>query len=194
MDLTDLIPWLDTHAANLFLFVDYEVSRASNQELAETLGRSWFCKPETWNESGYSFVSLGHDGSGGLVAAWIRSGDQSPPPIVFFGSEGGYGVLALNPERFAQALAHGPSIDEHPTSAEHVPSQLSPDNWMLDPTDADADIPQASAAQAHYQTAVVNRFGLIPELDELIADLEPLNDEFCGWVESVAGVGPATIR
>ena len=189
MTLDELITWLEEHVQSIFRFTDYEVTRESEAELADILGTYWFRAPDTWNQPGYRFVHLGHDGTGGHVAAWIRPGAEEPPPVVFFGSEGGRGVLALTPQRFASALAHGAMIVEYPglgDDDDDAPARLEPDSWMLDPDEVDAEAAsEASAALDAYRSAHDARFGPPAPLEDLTAGLDALNAEFCGWVRGV---------
>ena len=65
MTLDELITWLDERLELVFRFTDYEVTRDSAEELAETIGTYWFRAPNSWNRPGYQYVHLGHDGCGG---------------------------------------------------------------------------------------------------------------------------------
>ena len=102
--------FLTTHIQDIFSFMDYEATLKSTDEFAHHLANYWFSNPE-FDGRGYVFVHLGHDGAGGHFAAWVR-GDELPAPIVFFGSEGGTGVLAASMERWPHILAHAPWISE----------------------------------------------------------------------------------
>ena len=53
---------------------------------------------------------LGIRRTGSQIAVWVRAQDDKRP-VVFFGSEGGLGVLTATPQAFALALAHAPYFD-----------------------------------------------------------------------------------
>lgn len=109
---------------------------------------------------------------------------------MFFGSEGGRGVLTATPERFAQALAHGVMFEEYPgfgsDGEPDPPSVLTKENWMLTADDPE-EAAEAQEALAHYREDAGARFGAIPPLGQLTAGLEDLNAEFIGWMERVLG-------
>jgi len=176
MELQD---WLTEHIDRIVAFVDYEPTIESEEELAETFGY-WFGSGR-WAEAGHRFVHLGIDGTGGQFAVWLRKGAQAPHPVVLFGSEGGRGVLATTPARWAQILAHAPTIDDY-----EEPASLSAEgNWMLDPGESDPDeVEEARGLLAEYRAAVEARFGPLPALDELTAGLAELNAEFIAWIEA----------
>ncbi len=86
----------------------------------------WF-KAWTGNQEvdGGEFRIFGQDGTGGYAAVWLR--DASTPlldrPIVFLGSEGEIGVVAINFQHYIWLLASGigpfeavefPTIDRQP--------------------------------------------------------------------------------
>jgi hypothetical protein len=108
MDLEALRTWLVEHVHDIAACMDYEPTLDTDEELARTLGH-WFGSTR-WAASGHRFVHLGIDGTGGQFAAWIRPNAPAPYPVVLFGSEGGRGVLASSPLRWAQILAHAPGI------------------------------------------------------------------------------------
>jgi len=170
----DARAWLSEHAAAIRAFTDYDPAPCSDRSLRDDLRHHWFRAAE-WNAPGYRFRSLGGTGTGGLLALWVRPGADGPHPVVFFGSEGGYGVLVATSERWLQALAHGPMIREHAS-----PARLVRDNWMLDePGEA------ATEALAAYRSAVVERRGQLPALEVLTGELDALQQEFCGWAGGV---------
>lgn len=180
----ELIEWVLAHAAHLFAFTDYETTLSSEEDLRAVLGESWF-RDADWNEPGYRFLHLGHDGTGGEVALWLRPGDERPPPVVFFGSEGGTGVLAPTPDAWAKALAYGPAIVEY-ADVETATSRLSiEENECLA---ADADPARKAEAEKHldaYRRATIARFGPLPPFDELVAVDDADHRELHAWVAGV---------
>lgn len=180
----ELTEWLREHAAQIFAFTDYEIALSSEEDLRAVLGESWF-RDADWNEPGYRFLHLGHDGTGGEVALWLRPGDERSPPVVFFGSEGGTGVLAPSPDAWVKALAYGPAILEY-ADVETATSRLSiEENEYLA---ADADPAQKTEAEEHldaYRRATIARFGSLPPFDELVAVDEADQRELKEWVTAV---------
>ena len=176
----DLRQWLTDHIDEIYAFMraDYEPTLASEDDLTTILGTYGF-RDEHWNRPGYRFVHLGHDACGGEVAAWIRPGhEHSEPPVVFFGSEGGHGVLAATLTRWALLLAHAPEIHEYP-----VPSVVGPVTDSSQKDDPETLAAEAKALAA-YRQAALGRFGQIPEMDVLTSDVDALNAEFTAWVSS----------
>ncbi len=178
MTAEELQAWLEDNVDLIVAFMDYEPTIDSNEELAMTLG-FWFDN-DAWNTRGDSFVHLGIDGMGSQIAAWHRPGDDGPPPIVYFGSEGGAGVLVRTPLDWAMALAHAPGIDEYPDDG---PACLDPEaNWMLDDEQDDDLIEEARGALAQYREQVQSKFGSLSDLDTVTSDLDELNAEFTNWI------------
>lgn len=179
MTAEELQAWLEENVDLIVAFMDYEPSIDSDDELAMTLG-FWFDN-DAWNTRGDNFAHLGIDGMGSQFAAWHRPGDEGPPPIVYFGSEGGAGVLVRTPLDWAMALAHAPGVDEHPDDGA---ARLDPEmNWMLD-EDQDEDlIEEARGALSQYREQIQARLGALSDLDTLTADLDELNAEFLAWIE-----------
>ncbi len=179
----DLQAWLRANTDHIFGFTDYEVALGSVEDLHGMLG-DWF-RDETWNTPGYRFVPLGQDGTGGAVALWFRPGVEGPPPVVFFGSEGGCGVLAASPENWAKVLAHGPRIVEY-ADPDTATSALSREaNWVLA---SDAEPERRDRARAHleaYRRAVLERFGSLESFDHLAAVSAADQHELRTWVEGV---------
>lgn len=183
MTAEDLQAWLEDQIDLIVAFMDYEPTIDSDDELAMTLG-FWFDN-ENWNERGDHFIHLGIDGRGSQFAAWARPGDDGPPPIVYFGSEGGMGVLVREPLDWAMALAHAPGIDEHPADGA---ARLDPDaNWMLDAEEDEDLVEEARSALARYQQLVQERLGSLSDLETVTADLDDLNAEFTAWVTDRMG-------
>ncbi|QDG51127.1 hypothetical protein FIV42_10385 [Persicimonas caeni] len=183
MTVEELQQWLEEHIDKIFTFMDYEPTIDSEEEFATTMGY-WF-GDEGWTEAGYEFAHLGIDGMGSQFAAWIRPGAEGPPPVVYFGSEGGSGVLVRSPRDWAMVLAYAPGVDEYPTFTS--PARLDPElNWMLEDDDPDAAA-EAERALEHYRAACVERFGDVPSFEELTSGLDELNEEFRGWIDDVVG-------
>lgn len=183
MTAEELQAWLEENIDLIVVFMDYEPTIDSDEELAMTLG-FWFDN-DAWNSRGDSFTHLGIDGTGSQFAAWNRPGDEGPPPIVFFGSEGGAGVLVRSPVDWAMALAHAPGVDEYPDDG---PAHLDPEvNWMLDDEQDEDMIEEARSALAQYREEIQNRLGSLSDLDTLTADLDDLNIEFAAWIAERAG-------
>ncbi len=177
----ELQEWLEAHIDEIFAFMDYEPTLNSEEEFVETMGY-WFGRDD-WNEPGYRFVHLGIDGMGSEFVAWIRPGVDGPAPVVYFGSEGGRGVLARSPKDWAMVLAHAPGIIEYAFGDD--PAQLDvTSNWMLE--DDDPEFAETARQKlASYRDAVIERFGELPDFEALANGLDELNAEFCGWVDGV---------
>ena len=178
----ELQAWLETHTADIVCFMDYEPSIETDEELATTLGY-WF-DSEMWSDSGYTFTHLGIDGMGSQFAAWHRPGAEQEPPIVYFGSEGGRGVLVRSPEDWVQIIAHAPTIDEYPS--DDGPAILTRESFFLsseDPQEAE----EARTALARYSAAVTAVYGEVPPLSELTSGLDSLNQDFLEWVQTCVG-------
>lgn len=183
MTAEELQAWLEENIDLIVAFMDYEPTIDSDEELAMTLG-FWFDN-DAWNDRGDHFAHLGIDGMGSQFAAWQRPGDEGPPPIVYFGSEGGCGVLVRTPMDWVMALAHAPGIDEYP--AEGQARLDTESNWMLDAEQDDEMVEEARTALAEYQGIVQERFGAINDLDSLTADLDEINAEFAAWIAARTG-------
>ncbi len=100
------------------------------------------------------------DGSGGNYAVWLPEGytDTANAPIIIFGSEGGFHVVASNPRAFLQLLSvdSEPMVDwdgaEYSRNEDHQPSPAAPkyadwleQNWgltMLENASALVDLAQ----------------------------------------------------
>lgn len=183
MTAEELQAWLEENIDLIVVFMDYEPTIDSDEELAMTLG-FWFDN-DAWNTRGDSFAHLGIDGMGSQFAAWTRPGDDGPPPIVYFGSEGGAGVLARTPLDWAMALAHAPGINEY---SDEGPAELDPEaNWMMDDEQDEDMIEEARSALATYRESVQSRFGSLSDLDSVTADLDELNAEFAAWIAERTG-------
>ena len=183
--------WLLQHADLIDAFTDFRPHDTDESVLRDVLEFAWFRDPQ-WNEPGYCFLPLGADGTGGEAAVWLPQHNRTSAPVVFFGSEGGSGILAPSPGAFAQALAHGPIIEEYHTGSFDLPSYLSPSgNWLLS-TDAPDQATQAREALASYRLATEHHFGELPSLDVLTAVPSALQEQFSGWVRQV--VSRATAR
>lgn len=170
MSPEELRAWLSERIDEIVQFMDYEPTLESEEELATTLGY-WFAG-DAWKTAGYRFIHLGIDGTGSQIAAWIRP-DAAQIPVVLFGSEGGAGVLAASCEDWAKCVAHAPFIDEYPDD----------DAPRLSASEVEDD--EGLAAQNAYKEAVQQRFGSLPPLEQLTADLDELDEEFVTWVESL---------
>lgn len=171
MTAEELQAWVDEHIDDIVCFMDYEPTIETDEDLAGTL-RYWFDR-EDWND-GQRFVHLGIDGMGSQFAAWVRPGSNETP-IVYFGSEGGRGVLVGSPRDWALALAYAPWIDEYPT-----------DDGPAGLTEGEVE-DEAQEALESYRGALQARFGAVPSLEQLTSGLEDLNKEFLAWVESRLG-------
>jgi hypothetical protein len=179
----ELQAWLAEHAAQVFEFTDYEIAFSAEDVLGENLERYWFRDP-LWNQPGYRFVSLGQDGTGGEVALWLRP-HQDKAPVVFFGSEGGSGVLTASPLAFAQALAYAPLLQEYEKGDLDAPSRLSLEhNWRLSGDDHE-QTEAAKDALARYRLATEMRLGQLPPFESLISIPPTMQAEFRDWVTSI---------
>ena len=176
MTPSDLQKFLDEHCDVITSFMDYEPFCESEEELATTLGY-WFDKPD-WNDGSQRFVHLGIDGTGSQFAAWVRP-DAKETPVVFFGSEGGRGVLTRSLEAWVKVLAFAPGIDEYPD--DDAPACLDLEmNWMKEEEDVDDEI-------AAYREVVESKFGNVEPFDDLTAGLDDLNKAFKAWIEKILG-------
>jgi alkanesulfonate monooxygenase SsuD/methylene tetrahydromethanopterin reductase-like flavin-dependent oxidoreductase (luciferase family) len=175
MEAQDLQRWLEDHVQEIFQFMDYEATIESDEQLAVTLG--YWLGDENWREqTDHRFVHLGIDGTGSQVAAWMRPEEDGPPPIVFFGSEGGVGVLTATPLNWALLIAHAPWLNEYPSDG--GPARAV----ALDDVDDDG-----AEALADYRDAVTERFGELPSFDDLTSDIDDLNEAFEQWVSDIVG-------
>ena len=182
MSSEQLQQWLREHADDISAFMDFEIAMSDESDLHETLELRWF-RDRDWNPAGYRFVLLGQDGTGGRVALWPVAG-RSWTPIVFFGSEGGSGVLAPSPSDFAQALAHAPWIEEYPDEELQEPARLSSEgNWILTSDEPD-EAEEAAKALARYRVATEARFGPLPPFERLVDVPAAIQREFRDWVTS----------
>lgn len=173
MNPEQLQAWVQTHIDDLFRFMDYEPT-VDDEELVDTLG-SWLDN-DGW-ASDDRFVHLGIDGTGSQVAVWVRAQDEQRP-VVFFGSEGGLGVLTATPEAFALALAHAPYFE-----AFEEPARLEgQDDPLADKDDEERE--EVRAALERYRAAVRKDLGEAPALSELTAGLDELNRELREWVKA----------
>lgn len=184
MNAVELQKWLSEHADEIFAFTDYEAIMGFQGDLCENLETCWFRDP-CWNEPGYRFLPLGQDGSGGDVAIWLSPRPGNESCVVFFGSEGGRGVLTDSALAFAQALAYAPVITEYAKATLDAPSYLSiEDNWYFS-----GEIPDQAAtartAITTYRRAVEERFGPLPPFETLATVSADLQAEFCAWVSAV---------
>jgi hypothetical protein len=184
MNAEDLQAWLLEHAADISAFTDYEIELNAEESLRQNLERHWFRDPR-WNKPGYAFISLGHDGTGGEVALWSRPRETDATPVVFFGSEGGAGVLTTSPRAFAQALAYGPLVQEYEKGNLDAPSRLSLEaNWLLSDGDPE-QVEVAKNALARYRLATEERLGHLPLFETLVTIPPSVQAEFRNWVTTV---------
>lgn len=182
MSPKELAQWLSQNADRIDAFMDYEIVIESEEELAATL-EFWF-EHSRWVATNHRFIPLGVDGTGSQFAAWIRPGNTQIP-VVFFGSEGGAGVVAASCDLWAQTIAFAPAIDEYPEPGD---ARLSVEmNWKFDNDlvgDELAD--HAYAMQSAYRVEVEERFGKLTSLEELMSGLEDIEAEFEQWLVSAA--------
>lgn len=183
MDVDQLQQWLLEHAENISAFTEFEVQLGTESDLQTNLQDYWFRDPQ-WNEPGYRFIPLGQDGTGGEVAVWLAPLRPHASPVVFFGSEGGAGVVAASPLDFVRALAYGPAFLEYAGSLTE-PSCLSlSENWFLSDDDAEQS-GVANAALARYRVATQHRFGELPCFEALSNIPVSMQSEFRAWVVAV---------
>jgi len=179
MTVQELVAWLEAHE-EIYSFMDYETTIETEKELADTLGY-WFGS-KRWASDGDRFIHLGIDGTGSQFAMWLRPG-HTEGPVVFLGSEGGTGALASNCENWAKIIAHAPFIDENADDGERIVS--ADGNYKLDFENLTSEeVLESKEALQTYQTAILEHFGTLPELDELTSGLEEIHAEFQAWVES----------
>ena len=184
MNAQQLRHWLLQRAEEIRRFTDYEIGFDPDQVLLTNLGTSWF-GDSGWNEPGYRFTSLGQDGSGGMIAVWLAPQRPDTEPIVFFGSEGGAGVIAESPMRFAQALAYAPVLLEYEKGDLDAPSRLSrEDNWFLQREDH-KKVFEAREALSRYRRSTEEQLGPLPAFETLVTVAGALQSEFREWVTTV---------
>jgi hypothetical protein len=99
------------HQLNFYAEDGEEIDFEPYQEfLPAEENSSWF-KAWTGNSAvdGAQFRVFGQDGTGGYAALWIANPGQplEAQPIVFLGSEGEKGVIALNVDEYLWLLAAG---------------------------------------------------------------------------------------
>ena len=124
---------------------------------------------------GHSFLHLANDGAGGCYMLWDRAGSSEPPSVVYVTSDGGYGVVASSFLDWPHILAHGVHISPYTD-----PPSIS--LWNPPGPNSKFDV-QKRACLLRFRKAVVQRFGSMPELSELVAEREKLNAEFRAWVQ-----------
>lgn len=181
MNIQQLQDWLLEHADDIHRFTDYEIKFASDDVMRTNLELHWFSDRD-WSEPGYRFVSLGQDGTGGEVAAWLSPRRPDDAPIVFFGSEGGAGVVAASPLAFAQALAYGPILQEYEKDDLDAPSRLSLEgNWFLSGNDA-GQVAAAKDALGRYRQSAEERLRPVPPFESLVKIPQTVQSEFHDWV------------
>ena len=178
MKIDDLKNWLTKHEDAIHTFMDYELSFNSEERLASTLG-SWF---GTEAKTEIPFSHLGIDGRGSQFAAWKR--DDGSTPIVYFGSEGGAGVVANSPTDWALAIALGLDIEEYPNFETDAPSCLiNEPAWKISDYDDEFDDPDynPNLMLEAYKTACIEKFGALKTYDEIVLNLGDINDAFTVW-------------
>ncbi|MCB9780546.1 MAG: hypothetical protein H6742_18410 [Alphaproteobacteria bacterium] len=175
MNETELIDWLKIHLFEIATFMDYQPTMRTQEALYGTLAKHWF-RRDDWGSRGDRLVSLGQDGTGGLICLW--QGPESPPPgaIVIFGSEGGLGVLATSPERFVQLVAHAPFFDPYQKPARAT----AEGNWQLEEDDG-SDPEGPTHMLARYRAATEAQFGPLPPMDALTEGALELSDALVAW-------------
>lgn len=168
MSPEDAQEFLRSQVYNIAGFMDYEVTIHSKEEFYHTL----MCGlgSDRWQESGSEFVHLGHSGNGSEFAIWLRSNDDLRP-VVFFGGEGGNGVLAVTAEKFVKALTYGPNAwEDH-----DEPSRL----LLFDDHEEDE-----KEMLNKYRDAVSEIYSEIEPFETLTAGLDELNAEFAVFSET----------
>ena len=153
--------WLKDHLPTTNQFMDYS-PHARPSSLDRNLGM-WF-NNHGWNDDGRSVTSLGFDSMGGEFVHWGRPGADAV--VVYFGSEGGFGVLAPSLVDWVRAIAQGPTILEHGPPATLFVSKTRP--------------PHGAKSLRDFQSIAEQRFG--PGSGP--HDLTELNAEFSAWVEA----------
>lgn len=182
MNVEQLRHWLLQRADEIYRFTDLEIVFEPEQSLLTNLGTYWF-RDAAWNEPGYRFTSLGQDGSGGMLAVWLAPQRPEREPVVFFGSEGGSGVLADSPLRFAQALAYAPLLLEYESGDCGAPSRLARED-NLQGEDREAGL-EAGEALSRYRRAIEEQFGPLPPFERLVTVSGSLQSEFREWVTAI---------
>ncbi len=184
MNETELQAWVVEHADDISAFTDYEPAAGTEEALHRDLETTWFRDPD-WNERGYRFLPLGLTGTGGIVAAWRKPGYAQPAPVVFFGSEGGYGILTSEPSAFAQALGHAPLIQEWDKSGGEELARLSlDDNWFFRTEEPELAL-AATLAIDRYRSALFQHFSPVRSFESLTNIPTALQAEFHDWVAGI---------
>ena len=176
MDIKEIRAWLKEHAGDIFSITEFE---SNNEELDRSTWFEQWLGGRDYNDEGYRFTSIGQDGTGGQFAIWTRLRAVEPHPLVFFGSEGGHGVIAKSARDWLLMIAHGVGVDEY--GPDNGPTAVGPKlNYYFAP-DYD-DLEAAQGALSRYRKATVARFGDLPSFDELAAGRDELNAELRRWV------------
>lgn len=166
MNIEELRRWLDKHTDDLCEILDFE----PDDEVLDYDGyfKYWLGDDKTFDDAGYEFEAVAQDGTGGKFVLWssLKFGTS---PLVFFGSEGGHGVLTKDFQHLPLILAHGVFISEYgdgdgPTSVQ---------------VDDDA---QSKQELVRYRAATVAEFGELPPLDSMIGGCDLLNEELRDWI------------
>ena len=176
MELREIRKWLADHDEDIFAVSDLEPDDETLHY--DTYFRYWF-GPGDFNPAGYTFESICQDGTGGKFAVWSGS-DAAERPLVFFGSEGGHGVITRDFTLWPLMIAHGIYVAEYgpDLGASQVVSGLAPGPEP----EGDEDM-ERRAALERYRQATISRFGQLPEFDGMSAGCDELNREFRAWVE-----------
>lgn len=149
---------MNRHGDLLSTFLDLEAHPTTTPVDADL--SSWCGFDPPWRETD-RFIVIGADASGSQFAVWST---QPTLPIVYFGSEGGYGVLAPDPLSWIRALTYAPLVEEYP-STEPSSSRLSLPQEGPTPLDDGASTAQAAA---RYKAAVELDFGPMPPFSDLV--------------------------
>ena len=178
MTVDDLREWIETHTDDIFNILEFE----PDDETLDHGGyfQYWLGGP-SFDDAGYKFESIGQDGSGGKFAVWSRPNTEEPSPLVFFGSEGGHGVVANDFRSWPLMIAHGVGVSEY--GDDSGPTAVHPSlNEYFDPDYE--DIAEAKAALERYRKAAIAEFGELPDFDTLAAGREQPNAELRAWIAS----------
>ena len=182
----ELQRWLEEQGDTIASFMDYDPTIQTEEELEQTL-QSWF-DSERWDAGGHRFLHLGSDNTGGEFALWLRPDEPlEPPPVVYFGSEGGSGVLVASPQSWALALAYAPGVEE--LAGQDDPAYIDVElGWMADPEEDPEWFEEAQGALQEYRAAAEERFDDIPSFASLTQGIEDLNADFLTWTTQRLGL------
>jgi hypothetical protein len=157
----------------LNMFSDCEPTEETEDELADRL--DIILNGPGWRKHNMRFIPVADDGTGGQFAVWVKPDSN---PVVFFGSEGEYGMVAASPIAFIEWLSHCPGYE----SDENDAITWTSHGGFIEHIDEEPDKGQALRAQSEMQASIELGGGGIKSLEEIINEVSDLQDEFFSWI------------